>query len=268
MIELKNISKKLLRNSSIIINSFNGINSEHRKMISFFNKNIKNESSIAIVVEEKKNLLSTKNQILEFLDSYGIEKYFNLNNTACELESILDASYIVTSKEFYSYIDKKFELIIPEFNPELTDKKIMSHLKKGELIKANILLDRKYSVTGTVIHGKQLGRTVGMPTANLEINPNFVLPANGVYASLSKIDGKTYIGVTNIGNRPTVDNNTTITFETHYIDFEGDLYGREMEVFLYLPIRKIKKFNTLMDVKKQVNKDIIITKKYMRKFIS
>ena len=98
-------------------------------------------------------------------------------------------------------------------------------------------------LNGKVVRGKALGRTVGMPTANLCVTEG-TMPEEGVYATRILIDGQSYISVTNIGRRPTVDDESYITVETFIIDFSGDLYGKTISVYFIERIRDIVKFNS------------------------
>lgn len=105
--------------------------------------------------------------------------------------------------------------------------------------------------------GNQLGRTVGMPTANFDFNKiNVVLPENGVYGSIVILpNGEEKFGVTNIGAKPSVEDTGKHNVETHILDFDGDLYGQELTIRIVKRIRDIKKFSSLEEVKKQVDID-------------
>lgn len=115
---------------------------------------------------------------------------------------------------------------------------------------------RKFSVTGIVVRGQALGRTIGRPTANLEANNSKPLPESGVYGTSAEIDGVKYIGVTNIGTRPTVDSSDKPTIETYFPDFSGDLYGRKITLEFYFKIRDIIKFDSLEALRMQVDNDV------------
>ena len=110
-------------------------------------------------------------------------------------------------------------------------------------------------LTGTVIHGHGRGRTVGMPTANLAVDGGSALPPDGVYATLAYVDGAAWMGVTNVGRRPSVDDDSAVTVETLVLDFTGDLYGRPMAVEFYQFLRPVEKFASLQAVKEQVDRD-------------
>lgn len=116
------------------------------------------------------------------------------------------------------------------------------------------------NLAGKVVHGKALGRTVGMPTANVKVCDESMLPESGVYATRIWIGDKVYQAVTNIGLRPTVDNESQITVEAHILDFEGNIYGESVVLEVHKFLRPIQKFNSLEEVHAQVEKDIEITR--------
>lgn len=112
-----------------------------------------------------------------------------------------------------------------------------------------------YQCTGIIVHGRGNGHTVGMPTANLEVSPDMTLPPFGVYAATATIDGQTWIGVTNVGLRPTLHDAGAPTVETLLLDFSGDLYGKTMELRLYHFLRQTRPMGSLQEVERQVEKD-------------
>ena len=113
-----------------------------------------------------------------------------------------------------------------------------------------------YKINGIVVHGAGIGRSVGMPTANIAINNTQVLPKDGVYGALVKINNINKTGVVNIGARPSVDNDNRKTIEVHILDFNQDIYGKEIQLEICFRIRDIIKFNNIKEVKAQVEKDI------------
>jgi riboflavin kinase/FMN adenylyltransferase len=106
------------------------------------------------------------------------------------------------------------------------------------------------------VHGKALGRTVGKPTANLKVEKDVVLPPGGVYATVGIIDGKRYKAVTNVGTRPSVDNDQHVTIETFFLELNQDLYGKKLTLEFLGFIRPTKKFADLSQVSDQIQKDI------------
>lgn len=111
-------------------------------------------------------------------------------------------------------------------------------------------------ITGIIVHGKGLGRTVGMPTANLSPSRGSAIPQEGVYASYAYLKEGVFIGVTNIGRRPTVDHEERMTIETNINSFDKDIYGETMTLCIMYFLRPIRKMNSLEDVRNQVKKDM------------
>ena len=109
-------------------------------------------------------------------------------------------------------------------------------------------------LTGPVIRGHQLGRTMGVPTANLRLPEEVICPRHGVYACSALVDGQLYTAVTNIGTRPTVEGHH-VTVEAWLLDFQGDLYGREITLFFHKFLRPEEKFDSLASLKAQIQKD-------------
>ncbi len=110
-------------------------------------------------------------------------------------------------------------------------------------------------ITGRIVHGKGIGRTVGMPTANLLPSSSSMIPPEGVYASVVHLRSGTYIGVTNIGPRPSVDNSPRETVETNILDFDSDIYGEDMVLDVMTYLRPVRKMADLEEVKRQVDED-------------
>ena len=123
------------------------------------------------------------------------------------------------------------------------------------------MLDWHYSYSGKVVYGNQLGREIGVPTANIWI-PKQKLPISGVYAVRCLVDHEKYLGIANMGIRPTVGG-TRPVLETHIFDFEKDIYGRRITVQFIEKIREEVKFDSIDLLKSQINKDIEQAKKIL-----
>lgn len=146
----------------------------------------------------------------------------------------------------------------------ISSTKIRNALLDGEIKLANDYLGYDYFISGTVVKGKQLGRTIGFPTANLKITEDYkLIPKNGVYIVKSFIDGKEVFGMMNIGTNPTV-NGKSQTIETYFLDFEGDLYDKELQIHFLKRIRSEEKFDSLDSLKKEIEKDKIATINYIK----
>lgn len=125
-----------------------------------------------------------------------------------------------------------------------------------------LLQNSMMTLKGKVVHGKALGRTVGMPTANLQVEGE-ELPQVGVYVTRIKIGDTYYNSVTNVGRRPSVDDDKCITVETFIIDFGEQIYGERVELEFVAYLRPVQKFESLEEVSNQVKKDIEHAKQYI-----
>ena len=158
-----------------------------------------------------------------------------------------------------------YKVIKPQ--PLLSNKKVASSslvrkfLQKGKLEKANKILNKNWSIVGKVQKGKQLGKKIGFPTANIDIK-DYILACPGVYAVKVKRYGKNnYIkGIANLGYRPTF-NGKKILLEVHLFNFSGNLYNKHLSVNFLKFIRKEKKFKNVNELKSQIKTDLITAKK-------
>ena len=138
---------------------------------------------------------------------------------------------------------------------------IRKQIETGDMATAIKFLGHPYYLTGTVVKGKQLGRTLGIPTANLILPEGLAIPKFGVYACLCLVDGKAYPAVTNIGTRPTVSG-MGITVEPWILDFSGDLYNKEITLEFYRFLRPEVKFPNLDALKDEIHHNARQTREY------
>ncbi len=139
---------------------------------------------------------------------------------------------------------------------------IRKYIEKGEMKIANAMLGYPYTIIGKIVHGNQLGRKLGVPTANILPIKEKKLPPNGVYVSRTWIDDKSYMGITNIGSKPTVSDEVIISVETNIFDFCDDLYGKEVKIELFDYERPERKFESVEELTKVLKKDIEYGKNY------
>ena len=118
------------------------------------------------------------------------------------------------------------------------------------------MLGAPYSVSGTVVHGRALGRKLGMPTANLLPEAGKLLPPNGVYYSRAVVDGRSYRGISNVGYKPTVSRERRMGVETYLYDFEGEIYDSDIRVELLSFRRKEQAFDSVEALREQIAKDV------------
>ncbi len=149
----------------------------------------------------------------------------------------------------------------------VSDTEILKALDDNRIDKAIDLLGHSYLIMGEVVHGKALGRTVGMPTANISYPSNKRLPNHGVYGTISEIDGRLVMGLTNIGKRPSVDSFDYVTIEAFLLDFDGDLYGQTINLDVHVLIRGVQKFSGLDEVKAQVSRDTVAIRGHLEKIV-
>ncbi|WP_297425112.1 bifunctional riboflavin kinase/FAD synthetase [Clostridium sp.] len=139
-------------------------------------------------------------------------------------------------------------------NEVISSTRIRKSLEEGDVLDASKMLGMPYTLSGEVIHGKKIGRTMGFPTANLKYDENFILPKIGVYYTNIRVNNNIYKGITSVGNNPTVKGKK-LTIETYILDFDKEIYGEQIDVSFIKKIRDEKKFNSLDDLKNQLEKD-------------
>lgn len=146
----------------------------------------------------------------------------------------------------------------------ISSTKIRTALEEGDIQLANEYLGYSYFLSGTVVKGKQLGRTIGFPTANISLEEDYKLvPQNGVYVVQAEIDCKTIYGMMNIGFNPTVQGKQK-TIEVHLFDFDTDIYNRKIQVAILQRIRSEKKFESIELLTKQLEEDRNFSRNYLQ----
>ena len=146
---------------------------------------------------------------------------------------------------------------IPQVSLEgavVSSTRIRSLLQDGRMEEAVRLLGHPHLLTGTVVAGRRIGRTIGVPTANLLPDRDRLLPKKGVYAAKARVEGQSYPAVLNIGTRPTVGG-SHITIEPWILDFEGDLYGKELSLELYAYLREERSFPSLEALQAEIHRN-------------
>jgi len=163
-----------------------------------------------------------------------------------------------------NFKDIKAELINASKKNKITISStfIKEEIVNGHIINANKLLGHPYKISGIVVKGMQLGRKLGFPTANMAYdNTEKILPKNGVYYTITKIKGKEYVSITNIGIKPSVQESNCISIETHILDFNQSIYGQNISIIFIDRIRNEIKFNHINDLIDQITKDVSTVRK-------
>ncbi len=299
--DIDKIENLKLENTVVALGKFDGVHKGHYKILEKlkeektngltslvfnFSKNPKyigqkNESKI---FTEEEQLLVYEKMEIDILIIYPIEMGILLMQPEEFIEKILvnklGVKKIVCGENFrfghdrigntdllsklgesYGYTTEIIKLVSYNGNI-ISSSLIKEHIRAGRLNEAEEMLGHKYTIVGKVIYGNAIGRTINTPTANIIPERSKLLPPNGVYISCCSIDGKVYKGVTNIGYKPTIDNEKKLGVETFFLDFEGDLYGSILEIELLHYIRPEKKFNSIEELKSQILCDIDNSKNY------
>lgn len=185
----------------------------------------------------------------------GYDHRFGRNRTA-------DINNLIEFGEKYNF--EVEQISAQEINAiSVSSTKIRNAIQQGDMLLANKYLGYNYFLTGTVIQGKQLGRTIGFPTANLKIEEDYkLIPLKGVYIVSSQINNQEVFGMMNIGLNPTVGGEN-LSIEIHYLDFEADLYNQQITVSILKRIRGEEKFDSITLLKEQIEKDKIQTLSYI-----
>ncbi|MBQ6820478.1 MAG: bifunctional riboflavin kinase/FAD synthetase [Clostridium sp.] len=169
-------------------------------------------------------------------------------------KNIGDVELLKKLKKKYGY-----ELYIIEpytyKNESISSTRIRNCILEGNVSEALNMLSKPYSINGKVVHGRKIGRTIGIPTANLGFDEKMIIPCKGVYYTNVKYNNKIYRGITSIGNNPTV-NGQQLTIETFILDFNKNIYDEEIKVYFIERIRGEKKFDSIEDLVSQIKKDI------------
>lgn len=214
-----------------------------------FNQEFSRLTAEEFVKEILVNQLNIRKIIIGYDHRFGRNRTANINDL------------IVFGKEYGFEVE---QISAQEINDNaVSSTKIRNAILEGNITLANNYLGYNYFFSGIVVKGKQLGRTIGFPTANIKINEDYkLIPKNGVYIVKSNYDKKTIFGLINIGTRPTVDG-TNQTIEVFYLDFDKTIYDESLTIEIIEFIRDEQKFDSLNDLKNQINEDKIFAVNYI-----
>lgn len=170
-------------------------------------------------------------------------------------------------------LSKKYGFRFFAIDPVIVDgekvgsNRIRNMIIEGNLQKVKDFLGRPFTITGRVIYGAGIGKKIGLPTANLALFENQLLPKNGVYITEIELKGNYFPSVTNVGFKPTFKQNR-ISVETHIIDFDKDIYGTELDIRFYERIRDEMMFASIEDLKRAINEDIKKARAFFESFFT
>lgn len=282
------------RSTAVTLGKFDGVHLGHQKLIrKICEKKEQGLESVVVTIwpDPRAKALLTKGEKKELLRSMGVSWWIDcpflpeISHMEPEtfireiLVKRLRAGYVAVGTDFRFGYQRKgdwkllrrlqeemgYELEVVEKetlrNRVISSTYIREELEQGNMQLVAELLGYPYTVRGEVLHGRRIGRTLGMPTTNLIPSAGKLLPPNGVYASKTLI-GETYFqGVTNIGYKPTVGEYFR-GVETYLFDFDQDLYGQEIAVQLHSFERPEQKFDTMDRLKEQMHRDILFAREY------
>ncbi len=264
--------------STVAIGSFDGVHLGHQKVLNL----LPDENSLVIVMLNFKNPLYSEEKNLQKIQSFSPNSdilVIPLNETNKQIKAKtfvdflnhLKISKIIVGKDYkFGYnrsgdillLQNNFQVVVVDFleidEGKVSTSKIKDLVSTGDIATANKLLGEKYSISGIVIEGQKLGRTIDFPTINLEID--VLPPKKGVYKTHVKVGDVVHKSITNVGIRPTVSGEKLIV-ETHLLeDFNKNLYNIYVTIYFDKFIRPERKFKNLLDLKDQIEKDIISIK--------
>ena len=255
----------------IAYGTFDGVHKGHRAIAEKLAQIARERDlfSIIVTVPKEKEYLTSEKEKEFLLGQTGVDRvisYTGEDNLRMLLED-LEAKVLVVGENHKNLEQVKedtkelgVELVICKLVSEdeeiITGEMVKQALLHGNMQRVEKLCGYPYIMCGTVEHGKGLGKKAGMPTANLKFDKEKLKPANGVYATTGYLNRRKYRGLTNAGKRPTVDDFDYTTIETFFLEFEGNLYEKEILIEFQKYIRDIRKFDDLSQVQAQIQKDI------------
>lgn len=207
-----------------------------------------------VLILKATNFTKTKEEFINFLENINVSNIF----VGSDYKFGLNANGNVDDLSEYFKVEVLKFACLNELKVSSSD--IRLHIRAGEFDLVHEKLGREYELCGEVLYGKQIGRTINFPTANL--STNCILPENGIYITSTTVCGKIYPSVTNIGVRPSIIDDNQITVETYIIDFDQEIYGYEIQVSFKKKIREEMKFESLGELKNQIQKDLKKTREY------
>lgn len=138
---------------------------------------------------------------------------------------------------------------------KISSTRISNAIMQGDMELTHALLSRPYTLYGSVIHGRKKGREIGFPTANIQLNGNYILPKVGVYLGKIEVQGKQYITVISFGYNPTFNHQDHVSIEAHILDFHEQIYDQQIKLEVYQYIRDEKKFDSISDLQQAIQQD-------------
>lgn len=289
------------KKTAVTLGKFDGVHRGHQKLIQMACKE-KDMISVVftfssppgmVLTGKQQKVLTTPDEKRDILEHMGVDFLieYPFNENICRLEpeefvrhvlvGQLNVGLVVTGDDFrfghkrrgdtclLEKLGKQYGFCVKVLEKEqdreedISSSRIKKEIAMGHVDEGARLLGRPYGIKEKVVHGMALARTLGIPTLNMIPSREKVLPPNGVYATRTWIGGRAFEGITNIGTKPTVTKEKTVVVETHLFHYyEYDLYGQILDVEVYHFIRPETCFDSVNQLKKQMEADIQTSKAY------
>lgn len=261
-----------MKDTCVVYGTFDGVHRGHVKVIekAVETTKVKGLQTVVLSKSSEKDYLTNEREKEYFFEKIeGVDAMVSLD--AEDLLEIalheLGAKVVVVGENHKNLeavreqcAEARAEVVVCEAEEEagevITTEMVRKAFEDSDFETVTKLCGHPYVMIGEVQHGKALGRTVGMPTANIGSDDGKLKPPSGVYATSVYVDGELYKAMTNIGKRPSVDDYDYLTIEAFILDFSKNIYGMEVVLEVFKFVRGVQKFDSLEDVQKQVQKDI------------
>ena len=285
------------KGTSLCIGTFDGVHRGHQKLFKELVKisKINNLLSIVLVFElrpreiinpslSKPYIINIEERI-QNIKSQKVDKTIKINfdnnirNISAKkfleiLKNKINLTSLVVSEDTKIGNDQKngndlkkiceeLKISFNSIKMSLDDNKIVSsssvstHISNGEIDKANSMLGRTFRISGKVETGDKIGRTIGIPTANLSVSKNLIIPGDGIYAVKVNVNNQIYKGALSIGNRPVIKEDDSRKIEVYIIDFNKNIYEELIEISIISKIRNQENYDSLEELRFQIDKDIV-----------
>ena len=285
------------KGTSLCIGTFDGVHRGHQKLFKELVKISKSNNLLSVVLvfelrpreiinpSLSKPYIITIEERIQNIKSQKVDKTIKINfdnnirNISAKkfleiLKNKINLTSLVVSEDTKIGNDQKngndlkkiceeLKISFNSIKMSLDDNKIVSsssvstHISNGEIDKANSMLGRTFRISGKVETGDKIGRTIGIPTANLSVSKNLIIPGDGIYAAKVNVNNQIYKVALSIGNRPVIKEDDSRKIEVYIIDFNKNIYGELIEISIISKIRNQENYDSLEELRFQIDKDIV-----------
>lgn len=281
-----------LKNTAVTLGKFDGLHLGHQALIHQLKCAGKMHGyqtvlfSFDVVSAMGSGSLNMKNERIALAEQFGIDTvvFYPVTRETMGMEpetfirkllvERMDVRHVVTGTDFCFGKNRRGSVemlkqfskdygysveVVPDcyfLDEKISSSRIKERLSAGDLEQANQMLGYPYFMKGIIIPGKKIGRTMDIRTLNLRLPKEKILVQGGVYGTTTEIDGVSYRSITNVGICPTVSDVCELSVETHVLDFHREIYGQEVTVFFHQFLRKEQKFDSLIQLREQIQRDI------------